>query len=51
MLWEHLLLILFQQRVFAFPPQALLIHLGENDLGLLKGKALILQAIADFNTI
>ncbi|XP_062987668.1 uncharacterized protein LOC134402235 isoform X1 [Elgaria multicarinata webbii] len=51
MKWEHLLNTLFQQRVRSPPPQVLLVHLGGNDLGLLKSKALILQVIADFNAI
>ncbi|XP_062994184.1 uncharacterized protein LOC134406607 [Elgaria multicarinata webbii] len=49
MRWERLLPTLFQAA--ASPPQVLIIHLGGNDLGLLKGKALILQAIADFKII
>ncbi|XP_062982762.1 uncharacterized protein LOC134398982 isoform X1 [Elgaria multicarinata webbii] len=49
MRWERLLPTLFQAA--ASPPQVLIIHLGGNDLGFLKGKALILQAIADFKVI
>ncbi|XP_062972037.1 uncharacterized protein LOC134392018 isoform X1 [Elgaria multicarinata webbii] len=51
MRWERLLPTLFQDTPAAAPPQVLIIHLGGNDLGLLKGKALILQAIADFKII
>lgn len=51
MRWERLLPTLFQQHASCSPPQVLLIHLGGNDMGLLKGKALILQARADFQTI
>ncbi|XP_062986094.1 uncharacterized protein LOC134401275 [Elgaria multicarinata webbii] len=51
MRWEHLPSMLFQPRVAFPPPQVLLIHLGGNDMGVLTGKALILQAIADFQLI
>ncbi|XP_062977949.1 zinc finger protein 91-like [Elgaria multicarinata webbii] len=51
MRWERLLPTLFHDTSAAAPPQVLIIHLGGNDLGLLKGKALILQAIADFKII
>ena len=33
------------------PPQVLGLHLGGNDMGLLTGKALIMQAKADFERI
>ena len=51
MQWASLLPTLLHHRVFHVPPQVLLDHLGGNDLGLLKGKALILQALADFQSL
>lgn len=33
------------------PPKILLLHLGGNNLGLMKGKALVIQAIKDFKLI
>lgn len=48
--WSGLLHLLFHEFVGP-PPKVLVIHLGGNDLGLVKGKALILQAHADFQLI
>lgn len=50
MTWSSLLYVLFQ--VYKGPvPGILLIHLGGNDFGLLKGKALVLQAREDLGVI
>ncbi|XP_054830429.1 uncharacterized protein LOC129343873 [Eublepharis macularius] len=48
--WPGLLPLLFEGRC-APPPHILVIHLGGNDLGLVKGKALSLQAQADLRLI
>ncbi|XP_061489540.1 uncharacterized protein LOC133387851 isoform X2 [Rhineura floridana] len=51
MRWDGLLPALFQPAVELVVPQVLVIHLGGNDLGLLKGKALIEQACGDLRAI
>ncbi|XP_061463786.1 uncharacterized protein LOC133389964 [Rhineura floridana] len=51
MRWDGLLPALFQPAVEVAAPQVLVIHLGGNDLGLLKGKALIEQACGDLRAI
>ncbi|XP_054841861.1 uncharacterized protein LOC129333956 [Eublepharis macularius] len=48
--WAGLLPLLFRGRRGP-PPHVVLIHLGGNDLGLLKGRALSAQVIADFRVI
>ncbi|XP_060111014.1 uncharacterized protein LOC132583378 [Heteronotia binoei] len=48
--WPGLLPLLFKGRAGP-PPQVLMVHLGGNDLGLLKGKALVWQARDDFQCI
>ncbi|XP_054851803.1 uncharacterized protein LOC129340933 [Eublepharis macularius] len=48
--WPGLLPLLFEGRS-APPPHFLVIHLGGNDLGWVKGKALTLQAQADLRFI
>ncbi|XP_060108061.1 keratin, type II cytoskeletal 7-like [Heteronotia binoei] len=47
--WSGLLPLLFRGRTGP-PPHILVIHLGGNDLGLLKGKALSLQAMEDLRS-
>lgn len=55
--WGHLGLcwpglMQWQCQGFADPlPHMLVIHLEGDDLGLIKGKALVLQAIEDFSKI
>ncbi|XP_061490951.1 uncharacterized protein LOC133388738 isoform X2 [Rhineura floridana] len=49
--WEGLLPALFRQGLVQTIPQVLVIHLGGNDLGLMKGKALIIQASKDMQAI
>ncbi|XP_067323427.1 uncharacterized protein [Anolis sagrei] len=49
--WEGLMPLLFPSGRGSNPPDMLIVHLGGNDLGLLKGKALSEQALADFRTI
>nr|XP_060644484.1 uncharacterized protein LOC132783356 isoform X1 [Anolis sagrei ordinatus] len=44
--WDGLIPLLFQDRSGP-PPDVLVLHLGGNDLGLLNGRALYLQARAD----
>lgn len=46
MRWPALLPLLMKGRQIPHP-QILLIHLGENDLGLMNGKALIIQTRED----
>ncbi|XP_054844968.1 uncharacterized protein LOC129336035 [Eublepharis macularius] len=48
--WPGLMPLLFRERR-GLPPHILVIHLGGNDLGLIKGKALSLQAQADLQQI
>lgn len=48
--WPGLLPLLFEGRKGP-PPHILVLHLGGNDLGLVKGKALTLQALEDFRVI
>ncbi|XP_060110602.1 vomeronasal type-2 receptor 26-like [Heteronotia binoei] len=48
--WAQLLSLLFDNRPCS-PPHLLVIHLGGNDLGLLQGRALSLQAISDLRVI
>ncbi|XP_015268388.1 PREDICTED: dual specificity protein phosphatase 12 isoform X1 [Gekko japonicus] len=48
--WPGLIPLLFKERRGP-PPHVLLIHLGGNDLGLVKGIALALQAKADLELI
>lgn len=50
MRWPALLPLLMEERKKS-PPQILLIHLGGNDLGLMKGKALVIQARNDLAEI
>ncbi|XP_061495666.1 uncharacterized protein LOC133390651 [Rhineura floridana] len=49
--WEGLLPTLFQQDVVRTTPHVVVIHLGGNDLGLLQGKALRVQACKDMQVI
>lgn len=50
MQWSGLLPLLFEE--YKGPvPQVLMIHLGGNDLGLVKGKALVLQVTDDLHLI
>ena len=49
--WGSLFYWLFPAGVVSCLPQVLVIHLGGNDLGLLKGKALIEQAKEDLQYI
>ena len=49
--WGGLPQLLFRSGLVPGPPEILLIHLGGNDLGLLKGKALIIQTRLDFESI
>ncbi|XP_067319784.1 uncharacterized protein [Anolis sagrei] len=48
--WDGLIPLMFQAGGGP-PPDVLVIHLGGNDLGLLQGKALYLQARSDFKAI
>ncbi|KAL8202986.1 UNVERIFIED_CONTAM: hypothetical protein K2H54_034715 [Gekko kuhli] len=48
--WAGLLRLLFQEWDGP-PPDVLMVHLGGNDLGLIKGKALVLQAGEDLRYI
>ncbi|XP_054839438.1 uncharacterized protein LOC129332380 isoform X2 [Eublepharis macularius] len=48
--WSGLLHLLFGGRTGP-PPHILVLHVGGNDLGLLKGRALSLQVIADLRVI
>lgn len=50
---EGLLQLLFREYrgIQGSRPDILVIHLGCNDLGIVKGKALIFQAREDFTTI
>ncbi|XP_062833270.1 uncharacterized protein LOC134297995 [Anolis carolinensis] len=48
--WEGLLPLLFGSGV-RFPPDLIVMHLGGNDLGLLKGRALFLQVLNDMHKI
>ena len=49
--WGGLCCTLFYAGNVVSSPQVLLLHLGGNDLGLLTGKALIMQARFDFERI
>ncbi|XP_061485695.1 uncharacterized protein LOC133386091 [Rhineura floridana] len=51
MRWEGLLPALFQQQATRITPHVLVIHLGGNDLGLIQGKALLIQACSDMQLI
>ncbi|XP_061440306.1 uncharacterized protein LOC133364152 isoform X2 [Rhineura floridana] len=51
MRWEGLLPALFQQGLVRTILQVLVIHLSGNDLGLVKGKALSVQACKDMQAI
>lgn len=46
----RLLPLLFEGRTSP-PPNILVLHIGGNNLGFMKGKSLILQALADFKVI
>lgn len=48
--WPGLLPLLLNEHA-APRPQVLLIHLGGNNLGLIKGKAQVLQVIEDLQVI
>ncbi|XP_067320884.1 uncharacterized protein [Anolis sagrei] len=48
--WDGLIPLLFDSSVMRCP-DILVIHLGGNDLGLLKGRALFLQAVSDMRKI
>ncbi|XP_067318924.1 uncharacterized protein [Anolis sagrei] len=48
--WDGLIPLLFNSGS-CYPPDVLIIHLGGNDLGLLKGRALFLQALSDIQRI
>lgn len=47
--WPGLFPLLFREGTA--PPHVLLVHLGGNDLGLMKGKALVIQAVHDLHYI
>ena len=49
--WGALPQLLFGSGEVVSPPQVLVLHLGGNDMGLLTGKALIMQARHDFEII
>ncbi|XP_062981479.1 zinc finger protein 318-like [Elgaria multicarinata webbii] len=51
MMWGRLLDTLFHSGVVCAPPQLLVLHLGGNDMGVVKGKALIVQVQEDFKVI
>lgn len=50
MQWPALLPLLFQS-YGGSPPDILLVHLGGNDLGLVQGRALVLQVVEDLQVI
>ncbi|KAH1184419.1 hypothetical protein KIL84_015035 [Mauremys mutica] len=51
MLWDQLILMLYAVHACQQPPDIIVVHLGENDLGMLKEVELILSARRDFRLI